>query len=177
MFLTNNISENINSILNSFFKKKYPLFTEWREAILNIVDMFENKKFEITRKNKSSNLMIYYIKNINLDNKNLHLLKTEDIKRLKSLDDLKQNALSVSGISNILNISDEKDNISIDLKAEEESQSDKDESEIDDINNMVGNINLSDMNNSDDYKFYLSQILKDIDLDQVNNEIINKIIK
>ena len=139
--------------------------------------MFENKKFEITWKNKSSNLMIYYIKNIDLNNKKLHLLKTEDIKRLKSLDDLKQNALSVSGISNILKISDEKDNISIDLKGEEESQSDKDESEIDDINNMVGNIDLSDMNNSDDYKFYLSQILKDIDLDQVNNEIINKIIK
>ena len=139
--------------------------------------MFENKKFEITRKNKSSNLIIYYIKNIILENKNLHLLKTEDIKRLKSLDDLKQNALSFSGISNILKISDEKDNISIDLKGEEESQSDKDESEIDDINNMVGNINLSDMNDSDDYKFYLSQISKDIDLDQVNKEIINKIIK
>ena len=60
-----------------------------------------------------------------MNNKNLHLLKTDDIKKLKSLDDLKQNALSVSGISNILKISGEKDNNSTDSNDDVESQSDK----------------------------------------------------
>ena len=61
--------------------------------------MFENKKFEIIRRNKISNNNINY--------KKLYLIKNYEIKKLKSIDDLKQNALSVSGISNILNLSGE----------------------------------------------------------------------
>ena len=122
--------------------------------------MFENKKFEITRRNKSSNLMIYYIKNININNKKLHLLKSDEIKKLKSIDDLKQNALSVSGISNILKLSGEKDYISDDIKNDEDSESDKnEENEIEDFNNLISNLNLTDLKDNDDFKFYLIQIL------------------
>jgi hypothetical protein len=49
IFLTNNIAENINALLNSFFNKKYPLFAQWKNAILSL---------EITRRNYSSNLML-----------------------------------------------------------------------------------------------------------------------
>ena len=49
IFLTNNLAENINTLLNSFFNKKYPLFAQWKNAILSL---------EITRRNYSSNLML-----------------------------------------------------------------------------------------------------------------------
>ena len=74
-----------------------------------MVELFENKNLEITRRNKSSNLMIYFIKNISINNKKLKLLKSEDIIRLNNIFQLKTNFLSVNSISNILNIDVDED--------------------------------------------------------------------
>ena len=66
VFLTNNITENINKFLNSSFKKAYPFFEEWRGAIFKLLDLFENKTNEMKRYNSSSKSLIYYVKNINI---------------------------------------------------------------------------------------------------------------
>lgn len=44
LFLNDNISENINQILNKEFKGKYPNIIEWEMALLSIEERFENNK-------------------------------------------------------------------------------------------------------------------------------------
>lgn len=59
LFLTNNISENINSILKSNFKRNYPNFLEWKNAILSTIEKFENSQKVLTRINLTSEIVIY----------------------------------------------------------------------------------------------------------------------
>ena len=44
LFLNDNISENINQILNKEFKGKYPNIIEWEMALLSKEERFENNK-------------------------------------------------------------------------------------------------------------------------------------
>ena len=178
LFVTNNISENINSILNSFFNKKYPVFNEWKKAILDIVDIFEQKKFEITRRNKTSNIIIYYIKNIYINNKKVNLLKNEEIKVLNDLEQVKNNFVSINPISTIFNLSNEDKINNKENKISFESDSDSEENELndeDDIDNLIENLNNFKLEDNQEYKYYLCQLFKDIDLDSIKNEIINEL--
>ena len=61
LFLRNNIAEHLNKILNSKLKSKFPIFMNWREAILN-TEKEVNLKFEETsRQDFSSKILFYYI--------------------------------------------------------------------------------------------------------------------
>lgn len=102
------------------------------KAILDIVDIFEKKNFEITRRNKTSNIMIYYIKNININNKKINLLKNEEIKVLSDLEQTKNNFVSINPISTIFNLSDEDKFKNKENKISLESDSDSEENELND---------------------------------------------
>lgn len=84
LFLSNNICENINHLLNSIFNKNYPVFKEWRNAILSVVNIFENKTKDFHLKNFSSKITFYYIKNVKLNYKSLKLLKKKRNRRIKN---------------------------------------------------------------------------------------------
>jgi hypothetical protein len=86
LFLTNNIAESINRLLNFSFKYKYPNFKEWKTSILKVVDDFEKKEKELSRCNATSKLMIYYINNFKTHDKNIKLLGEKEIKELQTLN-------------------------------------------------------------------------------------------
>ena len=55
--------------------------------------------------------MIYFIKNVSINNKKLKLLKSEEIKKLNDIFQIKNNFLPFNTISNFFNIEgDEKNN-------------------------------------------------------------------
>ncbi len=136
LFITNNISENINMLLNSNFKTNYPSFEDWRKSIFKIINNFGNNKCEITRCNTTSKILIYYIKNLNINNKNIKLLSENDIKNLKLLmnNNNNYNDVSIKPISNILGIEDD--------TCTDKANNDDDES-IEDINNDIISLNNS----------------------------------
>ena len=49
-FLTNSKGESINHILNSYFRKKYPTFNEWRNTIAEEGEKVGTNICEIDRK-------------------------------------------------------------------------------------------------------------------------------
>ena len=71
LFLTNNISEYISHLLNASFNKKYPRFIDWKDSLLNFVDLFETKTKEIHRKNFSSKIILCYLCDVNLNGKSI----------------------------------------------------------------------------------------------------------
>ena len=79
MFLTNNISENINKILNQNFNAKYPNFNDWKNSILSTVQKFENIDKELKRLNITSEMLLYYINKKNYNKKNLKLIDDNEI--------------------------------------------------------------------------------------------------
>ena len=66
MLFTNNISKSINHLLNSNFKYKYPIFSEWKKTILTVVDNYYSKDVHITK------IMIYLYKFVLKNNKILN---------------------------------------------------------------------------------------------------------
>ena len=86
LFLTKNIAENINSLLNTSFTKKYPTFNQWKSAILKIIDLFEKNNNELIRCNYSSKMMIYCAQNIKVTEKNIKLLSNDEIAKLNMIN-------------------------------------------------------------------------------------------
>ena len=99
LFLTNNIAEAINRILNSHLNSKYPLFDEWRKAILTTEEKVNLNFEENKRVNYISKIFIFYIILVKSEKFKLELLNEDDILRLNSI------ILPCSNISNILTIS------------------------------------------------------------------------
>lgn len=80
LYLTNNIAEHINKLLNSKFQTKYLTFESWKTANFSIENDINNKTDYIERVNFGSQIIIYFLK-WNYENKNnKDLLKYEDIK-------------------------------------------------------------------------------------------------
>ena len=82
--------------MNSSFKRSYPSFEEWEDSIFKVLEIFENKSNEMKRYNSSSKSLIYYIKNIKMDSKNIDLLNQEDIRNINfiSNENFNNNILS-----------------------------------------------------------------------------------
>ena len=122
--------------------------------------------------------MIYYRKNININNKKVNLLKNEEIKILNDLEQVKNNFVSINPISTIFNLSNEVKINNKENKISFESDSDSEENESndeDDIDNLIENLNNFKLEDNQEYKYYLCQLFKDIDLDIIKNEIINEL--
>ena len=43
------------------------------------------------------------------------------------------------------------------------------------VNKLVENLNILNLEDNTDFKYYLSQIIKEIDLESINNDIIYEI--
>ena len=124
--------------------------------------------------------MIYYTKNIIVNNKKIELLNHNDIKDLNIIN-YNNNMFSIKSISEILEINNEQNNKVIDKKSDnlliDDNSSIDDNGEIDD-NSIEENNLIEDFNNMAikddicDIKFYISQNIKDIDLEKFNGDII-----
>ena len=85
LYITNNIAEHLNKILNSKLNTKYPNFDNWKNAILSTEIDVNNKNDIIERENFISKLILFFIK-MNKDNKlKKDLLTLEEIKALTSI--------------------------------------------------------------------------------------------
>ena len=85
LYLTNNISEHINKLLNSKLKSKYPTFINWKNAIFEIEKEVNNKTEIIERTNYISKLLLYYIDWSSKNKNNISLLTKNDIKKINSI--------------------------------------------------------------------------------------------
>ena len=85
MYITNNIAEHLNKILNNKLNTKYPNFDNWKNAILSTEFDINNKTDIIERENYISKIILYFIK-LNKKNKNKKdLLTLDEIKALTSI--------------------------------------------------------------------------------------------
>ena len=85
LYITNNISEHINKLLNSKLNNKHPTFHNWKNALLQTESEFNSKTEYIKRTNYISNLLLYFI-DWNKKNKNYKsLLNFNDIKKLNTI--------------------------------------------------------------------------------------------
>ena len=67
LFLTNNISEHINKILNSHFNTKFPTFEKWKYSLLETEKEINNKTNLVERRDYVTNVLLYFIyKNIKI---------------------------------------------------------------------------------------------------------------
>ena len=105
LYITNNIAENINKILNSHFKYKYPLFDDWRNALLHTSSLINLNKEPIDRKYIVSNILMYFMNNFkNKDILSTNLLTNEDIKKLNTFLIPGSNMRNYIAISKYFNI-------------------------------------------------------------------------
>ena len=84
-FLTNNISESINHILNSYFIKKYPTFNEWRNASLTEIEKNTSAKGYEIRRNDHITKILLYIFNSAKKNEEFDIVKIDKIKKINSI--------------------------------------------------------------------------------------------
>ena len=61
LFLTNNVAEHLNKIINSKLITKYPMFLNWRESLLKSEEEINLKYEENIRKDFSTKLLFYYV--------------------------------------------------------------------------------------------------------------------
>ena len=85
LYLTNNISEHLNKIINSKLKSKYPIFINWRDSLLKSEEEINLSVGEIHKKDYSSLLLIYFINFLKNNYDNVDLLEYKEILKLNSL--------------------------------------------------------------------------------------------
>ena len=164
--------------MNSSFKKGYLCFEEWKEAIFKVLAKFENKSNEMKRYNYSSKSLIYYINNININSKNIHILNQEDIRNLNILsnENDNNNILSYNSISSVHNIYLEnlENNDECNVNETDEFIDADNDKESDKLIENFENLNLEEYN---DLKYFIILNIKYIDLIKINDEIKTEINK
>ena len=85
LFLTNNISEHLNKLLNAHLNSKYPVFDNWKHAILKVEEAVNNNMKEYDRSDYISRLFLYFIAWNNKNKSNIDLLNSDDIKKLNTI--------------------------------------------------------------------------------------------
>ena len=195
-FLTNNISESINHILNSYFIKKYPTFNEWRNAILTEIEKNSSSKgYEIRRKDYITKILLY-IFNSAKKNEEFDIFKIDKIKKINSIILPEHDSITISPLSELLNIDDLKEDNKNEIEKEENEEglkisdseemreSEGDDNSRDDDNeennkelesqheyNLLGEINEKKDDNLDNLKFNLQHLLSENQFKDYENEI------
>ncbi len=126
LFLTNNIAEHLNKIINSKLKRKYPIFLNWREAILQTEEEVNLNFEEIQRKDFSTKLLFYYINFFKNNDTTTDLLNNDEILKLNSLIVSGAKNINIFSLNDIFNISLSQTNNST---SNDSSDSDEDELE------------------------------------------------
>ena len=173
LFLTNNVAESINRLLNFSFKYKYPNFKEWNFSILKVLSDFEKKEKELIRCNTTSKLMIYYIKNFKLNNKNINLLREKEIKELQTLNN--DNIASRKSISEELGIKIKDDEV---ISEDEEKSEENDDEDLDNnLSNVIDNFESLNLEDKNELNYFLIQNIKDINIDKLKDYLNKELIK
>ena len=188
LFLTNNISEHINKILNSHFNTKFPTFEKWKYSLLETEKEINNKTNLVERSDYVTNVLLYFIKkhkDLKISNE---LLTLDEITKLSSL------MKSEASIGNIIPLSDfivpynsdinieKKDEIKSEINNDEnncnmilentdsennnssEEGSDKDSSDDNYANNNNDNL-YNKLTKDDDLSYNIQQLLNNLKLD------------
>lgn len=103
-FLTNNVSESINHILNSYFKTKYPTFNEWRNAIVEEIEKVSIKAHEVDRKDYITKILLYLFKLFNTSKKIFKIFKLDEINKINSLIIPEHDSITITSLSQLLNL-------------------------------------------------------------------------
>ena len=61
LYVTNNIVEYINKILNSHFNTKYPTFDKWKVTIWNTAKIFDKNNFEYCRADYTTQILKFFL--------------------------------------------------------------------------------------------------------------------
>ena len=85
LFITNNIAEHINKLLNVKLNSKFPIFSNWKNAFLNVEKEINDRTEYIERSNNISNVLLYFIYWNKNNKNNSDLLTCEDIKKINTL--------------------------------------------------------------------------------------------
>jgi len=131
LFLSNNVSEHINKILNSNFNTKFPSYDKWRTALLKTEQDINNKTEFLERFDYISQIMMFFIKFYKNNKTNKNLLLKEDIKKLTSLIRPDSSIGNIVGLSNFFlsftcNANIENENADIDEEIPEKFIEEKD---------------------------------------------------
>ena len=128
------------------------------------------------RYNSSSKGLIYYIKNININQRNITLLNKEDIRNLDIISNENNfvNILSSNSISNALSI--DSNNLEFnDDNILNQNQNVSDEDDYNEDEKLIENFDNLNLEENNDLKYYIIQNIKDIDLSKINMEIKSQI--
>ena len=101
IFLTNNVSESINHILNSYFKTKYPTYNQWRNAIVEESEKVSIKAHEVDRKDYITKILLYLFKLFKISKKKFKIFKIDEIKKINSFIIPEHDSITMSSLSNL----------------------------------------------------------------------------
>lgn len=186
MFLTNNISESINHILNKNFKYRYPTFNDWKNTIIDVSNSFFNKNNPIQRKDFVTKIIIYFFKYIQHNKKEIKLIKYEEIKKINSIIIPEHDSLSISPLSELLNINDidsdvfssqEEDNDNTSLKESDDNSNSSDiEEEVECAIGDFLSLNQSDNKDFNDFRITFHNSINNINYSDFEN-VVNDYLK
>ena len=105
--------------MNSYFIKKYPTFNEWRNAILTEIEKNSSSKgYEIRRKDYITKILLY-IFNSAKKNEEFDIFKIDKIKKINSFILPEHDSITISTLSELLNIDDLKEDNKNEIEKEE----------------------------------------------------------
>ena len=172
LFLTNNISEHMNKLLNEKLNRKYPTFYNWKDTILNVEKNVNLNYNELKRMDINTKIILYYINNIEKFNKSKQLLELEDIMRLNSI------VIPSSQISNIFTLNEFLNNTNLSDISDDNSISDEDINDLcseDNKDSLIEdftiNENLKNDNINHDFVYNISTCINNIKLIEFNNDL------
>ena len=180
LFLSNNVSEHINKILNSNFNTKFPSYDKWRTALLKTEKDINKKTEFLERYDYISQIMIFFIKYYKNNKTNKNLLLKEDIKKLTSFIRPDSSIGNIVGLSNFFlsftyNEIIENDNGDNDEEMSEKimedkdsnsssNSSDSDEQECEEQENSHDNL-IANVSDDDNLSNNLIQVINHIKID------------
>jgi len=128
--------------------------------------------------------MIYYLKNLKINIKNIKILNKEGIKKLNLLfiNNKNSNALSLYTISELLDVNEDNkynnkfysSNLVKNFDDKEYNEDDEFKEE-DEFNNLFNNIESLNLEDNKDLRYNIIQNLKEINLDKNYKDITNEI--
>ena len=186
LFLTNNVSESINHILNRNFKYKYPTFMDWKNSIIQCSERLYKKDIQLQRNDYNTKIIIYFLKLLERNKKDIKLLKYDEIQKINSIILPEHDSLSISPLSEILNIkNDEEDSKENDNYIILNSLNDSDENpennmfdeEKEEINLTLSNIDIQN-DDFNDFRITIQNSINNInysDYEKNVDKILNEV--
>jgi len=141
-YVTNNIAQHINKLLNNKLNCKHPTFDNWKNALIETEVEFNNKTEFISRTNYISKLLLFFIDWSSNNNSPKYLLDYDNIKKINSFLLDGTNMSSFIPLSKFFNLTDY--NNSNIYNSENDSSKNKE------IIDSLGNMSLSDEESSED---------------------------